>query len=1254
MKRFNRFLSLILSMMLFVTCICNIGYADASNSASEKAQKVSQWCSTLKGLFDKCDNLGITSVYDSADYEIVKLFSERIATETDQAKTEHYFDVIAHIYNNVRNNLIAYINGNDAPLAVDKKSYANIKLKDGNLYSVTESNGAVTEKPIVTGGYHSWQSTDEYMTLSAKLGSTSTEGYEYQQGNIVAFASGYLMKSSYADAEIKKLTDFFDMCEALNICISFSLDTIYFPQGFISYYNNRAADESEKIRNSGASYSAYINFNPTHPAIKTLHDKQAEILLPALKKYKCITSIMLVNEPIFEANDKPYYYDKWTAYIKNLYNSIDALNGAYGTAYTSFDDVKMPSKEENTPLYYDYREFTTDILKEYFTNLRNTIKKYLPDMPVGVKLMQYTRATSKANYSWNIKYDKYKDIFDVNYNDSFAFVGDNRFPIQGKMLWYDYLRSVIDAPVINGENHVIEDTINNSGTTDINYDSRIPSHVATDMWQGAIHGSDQTSNWLLSDNERTAQSYPNATALYRPDLLSEISKTTLDMERLSDEITAIQDAPSDTAILYSDASWNYNSNFTADNYNAYLAAIYNGHKVKFITEKTLDNLTDQKVLIVPNCANTTAETIQKIKTYIDGGGKVIFVGTDCLKKDRNNQSLSVDVLSAVSNLYSSAVTVDDISELSDALYNTYDKMGLNAITVTDETTGRKVADTEWTAVRKDGDYIINLCNYSETHTPNISIRINGKKVKQFRELRKDKTYNDNIDLSVNKPVMLKVLSLEDDNVYEPKNVIAVQNSSSQTENIGINVSWVNPTAETLDRVTIYEHSENGTDTLLSNADATPGKVCEYRHTGMDSGVFKTYKIRFEFSDRSPVEVYTTGLSGKGEFKNLVSNVKNQKVDFLQRFGISYADGGLIPGVINKVTAEGDNHYLDFRANVVDGSSAKAVILFEPDNRMEANKNQTLSFKYKSATDVTCDIYIGTREGGNKKSTMTIPASDEWKTFSHTFYANWAAERVFLEFDGSVERLCLDDMMLYKQEDSKAVLATRDFEYKNIACTKGPKSVTATPSVNSAIIKAESSEDWYISAEEAPDGVQRVIHYYNIYEVQNGKRIFRARLVRRGHKTSIPEIKLENLKNGRNYLYEITCEDSQGVYESPAYSVEVTPTEPYTVSDFVMTNSAGATDDILFDDMYTASVDITNNSDKTTAYLIIGLYSDNALVGTYISSKYTINTTERKTLKIENIDLSSLKGNNISVKCFLFKDFANIIPLNKTEKFSVIN
>lgn len=1258
MNRINRFLSMILCAVLLSTCICGVGYADTSYSNSEKLQKVNTWCSALEKLFDQCDSLGITSVYDNADYEIVKHFSERMATETDQTKFDYYFDVLAQIYDSVRTNLITYINGSGSPLIVDKKDYSNIKLKDGDLYSVTEQGGVAVYKPIVTGGYHYWQSTEDYAALSAKLGSTATEGFEYQQWDIVAFNStdGSLTKSSSADAEIKMITDLLDMCEELNICVSFTFGaSAYRPWGFDKYYNGDQIPEEEKLTNADASYSNYINCNPTHPAFEELYDMQASILLPPLQKYRCITSIMLVNEPTFEANDKPYYYDEWTQYITNLYGNISALNSAYGTSYSSFDEVKMPLEAELTPLYYDYREFTTDILKEYFTNLKNSVKKYLPDIPVGVKLMEYTRALPTANGSWNIKYDKYKDILDVNYNDSFAFVDSETLNIPGKMLWYDYLRSVIKAPVINGENHIIEDKWN--GTLDINYDSRIPKHVAADMWQGAIHGSDQTVNWLLSDNERTNNTYPNATALYRPDLMSEVSKTTLDMERLSDEITAISNAECDTAILYSDTTWNYNKSFTENNYKAYLAAIYSGHKVEFVTERTLDNLGSQKVLIVPCISNTTAETVQKINAFVNGGGKVLFVGSDCLKKDRNNKSFSEDILNTVNDLYAASVTVGNISELSDSLYYMYEKMGMNVVTVIDDSTGRRVSDTEWNTAIINDEYFVNICNYGETAKSNVSVYVNGKKADLMLDMRREKSYHDSLTLETNVPLLLKVVSLGGEETYEPKNVVAVHNSSStDTESIGINVSWVNPNAQTLRKVSIYEHGDDGTDTLLNGSiDSTPGKVCEYRHIGLGDGEFKTYKIEFEFSDRSPVVVYTSGDAGKGEYMHLISNVKNPDVTFSQRFGILYADGGLIPGIINKVVAEGNNQYLDFRANVVENSDTKAYILFEFDSAMVANQMHTLTFKYKSATHVTCDVYIGTMESGNKKSTMTIPASDEWTEFSHTFYGNWTAPKLFLEFYSSVEQLCIDDIKFFQADNPKNVMAARDFEYQNMACTKGPNKVEATADVNSAIIAITNSDDWYISSENSPDCVQRVVNYYNIYEVENGTRTLRAKLARAKYDSSVPTLKLENLKGGKNYLFEVTCEDNAGVYESAAYAVEVTPNEPYTVSDFIMTNSDGTADNILFDKKkYTASVQLANNSAQTTAYLIVGLYSDDALANIYITPKYTIENSQSKTLSIENIDLSSLSGTDVYIKCFLFKDLSCIDPLRLSKKYTVIN
>ena len=85
--------------------------------------------------------------------------------------------------------------------------------------------------------------------------------------------------------------------------------------------------------------------------------KYYEIFIPIVYEYKdIVTSLTIVNEPYFEAYDKSYYYDKWTAYLKNKYNNISSLNSIYKTSYSSFGDVKMPTaipgfdEKSGTPL----------------------------------------------------------------------------------------------------------------------------------------------------------------------------------------------------------------------------------------------------------------------------------------------------------------------------------------------------------------------------------------------------------------------------------------------------------------------------------------------------------------------------------------------------------------------------------------------------------------------------------------------------------------------------------------------------------------------------------------------------------------------------------------------------------------------------------------------------------------------------------------------------------------------------------------
>ena len=746
MKNFNKILGFTIALLIFTTSFGEFCMASEITS-DEMIQSAELWCTELEELFADCDALGITACYDKADYEIVKRFAKELETEADSQKISYYHDVLQKLYNKVRQNLTNYINGSDLPIKVEKKDYNSLEFKNGRYYTREFNDEETILKPVVAGGYSSWQANEENIEFANAIGSSTMGGTSWQQNNVIAFANGFLMKNTFADEEIEKIKAHLDLCKKLNLVTSFGFDLMHLP-GNMKYWH-----EYEGFVDEEGVYDAYMPFNPTHPAATLMLNAQAEILFPIIKEYDCVAYISLGNETRFEAYDKPYYFDEWTKYLEILYDgSIEALNDAYGTTHTDFSQVKMPQTPSETAIYYDYREFTTDILYEYFSNAKSIVKRFLPDMPVGFKAMHYTRTMKQTNSSWNTKYEKYHDIFDINLNDSFAYYDKEGLTIQGKMMWYDYLRSVIDAAVVNGENHVIQDKTSD-GTFD--YASIIPKHVATDMWQGAIHGTALTYNWLIADNETTQTNYPNPTVLSRPDLASAVGRTTLDMERLSDEIFALSEKEAEIAILYSDITWNYDSTFFETLYNTYTSVLYNGQNVEFITERDVEKLSNQKLLIVPKATHSTDEMVNKIKAFKDNGGDVLFVGNNCLKYDKHNKALSAASKRVVADLYNSAMVVQKGTSVEDAVKNYFKNKNISIVELIDVDTNEKIANTEWISEMVDGEKIINVCYYGEENSSKkVKVIINGIEANKIKDLRNDNYYLNEFTINAYEPMLI--------------------------------------------------------------------------------------------------------------------------------------------------------------------------------------------------------------------------------------------------------------------------------------------------------------------------------------------------------------------------------------------------------------------------------------------------------------------------------------------------------------------
>ena len=148
------------------------------------------------------------------------------------------------------------------------------------------------------------------------------------------------------------------------------------------------------------------------------------------------------------------------------------------------------------------------------------------------------------------------------------------------MAFYDYQTSVLNSPVYNTEEHILEDK------PKLTYNSEELEFNMADMWQGAVHGKGGSIVWLWDREGRTKNGtmYFNSLLSARPEHVAALGKLTLDLNRLAEEIVSVQDAQANVGILYSLNGATFADDAMSVLHDAYVAVGESGQKVKFVVE----------------------------------------------------------------------------------------------------------------------------------------------------------------------------------------------------------------------------------------------------------------------------------------------------------------------------------------------------------------------------------------------------------------------------------------------------------------------------------------------------------------------------------------------------------------------------------------------------------------------------------------------------------------------------------------------
>lgn len=752
-------------------------------------QTLERYSAELENLVAQCKSKNLIPSYEIAEANVVGVFAKkvrRLYNDFDYDEIAMYEPKVTPIYNEVKQRLNDIINGKSEVITVPDYDISSNEIKDGSLVTKMRDGKEIQRAEIGFSGFYCDENDYEDMT---SVGIRAIQGGKFGPDAFLIYdedKQDFVINAEKAPASIAELRKELDLWREKGILVDMGIPIHY------------AADVSSKsgasdYRSAGGSYDTFINFNPTSDTAKKMIKAYCKIVLPIICEYKdIVTSITFVNEPYFEAYDKSYYYDKWTAYLKNKYGNISSLNSVYNTAYSSFDDVKMPEwipgRDENstepytTQLHMDYRLFVTDIMYEFFSYCIGEINKYTNgEIPCGVKTMQFFRERTSRwynSYTRAISYDyeKVSKLFDFNGMDSFSYYKDangykdDNLTIPAKLSWYDFTTSIKDVPIFDTETHLaVDDADSTTDGCQMEDTPILADFMAASAWMGAIHGCDLAAIWSWADMSQTTF-LQNTIFTRRPDALQKMSRTALDAQRLSNEINTFQTAKRDVAILYSYECFMYNLQYQSNMFTAYNTLIQKGQKPLYVTDNSVDKITDCSLLVIPGNLLTKESTVDAILGYISNGGKVIVIGNDTFSRDMYNKVLSDTTLkNKVASLKSKSTIIsanllndtpksDFEPSAADKIETALKNLGLMNTRLVDKSTN-KTAEVEWNAVEYKGETLISACNYSD-NSITVTVEKDGKMRTNISDIKSNLNNLSDITLEPFVPVLLKVPSSE--------------------------------------------------------------------------------------------------------------------------------------------------------------------------------------------------------------------------------------------------------------------------------------------------------------------------------------------------------------------------------------------------------------------------------------------------------------------------------------------------------------
>ena len=296
------------------------------------------------------------------------------------------------------------------------------------------------------------------------------------------------------------------------------------------------------------SGSIGFDFNIFHPKASEVIRNWAALMAERMKDKPALHSVCLANEPAYNASGRnKYSRPMFTDFLKAKHHSVDRMNALYGTAYTNFDQVVVPALRHarqtgRLRAYYDWTCFNNKMFADWHAWLGSVLKAHGLKAPTHKKSVCSKRWMGQGGLGSRSGIDLSRHGLGRLRCLCPLWLAQRKPRL--RLSWAGaFLRPApfLSRPVRIQQRKPFEHRRRGPG-------ARSDEPHRSVLWQGGLHHQGSTTIWvweMSSDVSLAGNIY------FRPANIYGAGRAMLDLNRLSPEVTAINNARPRVALLYS-------------------------------------------------------------------------------------------------------------------------------------------------------------------------------------------------------------------------------------------------------------------------------------------------------------------------------------------------------------------------------------------------------------------------------------------------------------------------------------------------------------------------------------------------------------------------------------------------------------------------------------------------------------------------------------------------------------------------------